>query len=122
MGDPISNIKRIHLIFKTHLDVGFTDFAARVVNNYFNSYIPRAIELAEKLRQDNSPDRFVWTTGSWLIYEYLEQAGSGERGRMENAIANGDIAWHALPFTTHSEIMDPSSLFRFGLSLSHGFQ
>lgn len=118
MSDQGLDLKRIHLIFKTHLDVGFTDFSAQVVANYFNSYIPRAIELAEALRLNGSPNRFVWTTGSWLIYEYLEQANRTERSRMENAIAHGDIVWHALPFTTHSEAMDPS-LFRFGLGLSH---
>jgi hypothetical protein len=112
-----SSISRIHLIFKTHLDVGFTDFAANVVANYFNHYIPKAIQLAARQRESGSADRFVWTTGSWLIYEYLEQAGSADRQRMEQAIAAGDIAWHALPFTTHSENMDPG-LFRFGLSLS----
>ena len=36
---------------------------------------------------------------------------------MEVAIALGEICWHALPFTTHTELMDPE-LFRFGLSLS----
>lgn len=113
----MSDIQRIHVIFKTHLDVGFTDFAANVVANYFNVYIPKAIQLAEKMREDGSVDRFVWTTGSWLIYEYLEKAGPNERKRMEAAISHGDIAWHALPFTTHSENMD-ASLFRFGLSLS----
>ena len=112
-----SGIKRIHLIFKTHLDVGFTDFAANVVDSYFHHYIPKAIALAEQLRESGSPDRFVWTTGSWLIYEYLEQASPQQRRRMEAAITSGDITWHALPFTTHSELMD-ASLFRFGLSLS----
>src|SRR5262249_15134854 len=29
----------------------------------------------------------------------------------------GDIVWHGLPLTTHSELMSPD-LFRFGLSLS----
>ena len=110
-------IRRIHVIFKTHLDVGFTDFSAKVVENYFNVYIPKAIRLAENMRQSGSPDRFIWTTGSWLIYRYLERANQAERKLMETAIANGDIAWHALPFTTHSENMD-ASLFRFGLSLS----
>src|SRR5512146_2183853 len=107
----------LHLILKTHLDVGFTDFAANVVANYFNHYIPKAIDLAARMRESGSADRFIWTTGSWLIYEYLEQASPAERQRMETAIANGDIAWHALPFTTHSENMNPG-LFRFGLSLS----
>jgi len=36
---------------------------------------------------------------------------------MEEAILAGEIAWHALPFTTHTELMD-ADLFRFGLSLS----
>ena len=36
---------------------------------------------------------------------------------MEDAILAGDITWHGLPFTTHSELMD-ADLFRFGLSLS----
>jgi hypothetical protein len=111
------DLRRIHMIFKTHLDVGFTDFSARVVENYFSSYIPRAIDLARELREHGSPNRFVWTTGSWLIYEYLEQAQKAERQRMEGAITQGDITWHALPFTMHSENLD-ASLFRFGLSLS----
>jgi hypothetical protein len=116
-------VRQVHLVFKTHLDVGFTDFARSVVDNYFQCYIPQALTLAETLRASNGPKadgpyvRFIWTTGSWLIYEYLEQAGPAERRRMEDAIAAGDIAWHALPCTFHSELLDPE-LYRFGLSLS----
>lgn len=117
LNNPSEDIQRIHIIFKTHLDVGFTDFAANVVANYFNLYIPKAIQLARQARESGSPDRFIWTTGSWLIYEYLERANPAERNQMEKAITQGDIVWHALPFTTHSENMD-ASLFRFGLSLS----
>ncbi len=108
---------RIHVIFKTHLDVGFTDYSDNVVQNYFHSYIPKAIKLARELREANYPERFIWTTGSWLIYQYLEQASTEERANMERAILEGDITWHGLPFTTHSENMD-ASLFTFGLSLS----
>src|SRR5512133_2441047 len=36
---------------------------------------------------------------------------------MEDAILRGEIAWHALPFTTHTELEDVE-LFRFGLSLA----
>jgi len=110
-------IRRVHLIFKTHLDVGFTDLAGSVVAGYFERHIPAALALAQQLRQTGAAERFVWTTGSWLIYEYLEQASPAARARMEAGIAAGDIAWHALPFTFHSELLDPG-LFRFGLSLS----
>lgn len=98
-------------------DVGFTDLAGNVVARYFSQYIPQAIDTAQSLRRQSGPARFIWTTGSWLIYEYLEQASPPERKRMEEAIAAGDIVWHGLPFTTHSELMD-ASLFQYGLSLS----
>lgn len=113
----MNEIQTVHLIFKTHLDIGFTDFARNVVATYFDVFIPKAIATAATLRQGSDRDRYVWTTGSWLIYEYLETASAEDRRRLENAIEAGDIAWHGLPFTTHSELMD-ASLFRYGLSLS----
>jgi len=42
-------IERVHLIFKTHLDVGFADLARNVVANYFQHYIPQALNMAEEL-------------------------------------------------------------------------
>lgn len=110
------NNPTVHMIFKTHLDVGFTDYAHRVVERYFRHFIPNAISLAKTLR-DSDEASFVWTTGSWLIYEYLEQASAEERRLMEDAIIAGEITWHGLPFTTHTELMD-TSLFRYGLRLA----
>jgi Domain of unknown function (DUF5054) len=112
-----ARIVRVHLVFKTHLDLGFTDLARNVAARYFAQYIPQALHVAQELRDAGVTERFVWTTGSWLIYEYLERASHAERTRMEQAIRAGDIVWHGLPFTTHSELMD-TDLFRFGLSLS----
>jgi len=119
-GEIVMNIvgvKEVYLIFKTHLDVGFTDFASNVTAQYFSRFIPEAIQTARVLRQEGRPERFVWTTGSWLIYLYLEQASLQERRMLEEAIEAGDLVWHGLPFTTHSELMD-SSLFEYGLSLA----
>jgi len=113
----MKNIDKVHVIFKTHLDIGFTDYARNVIQNYVTSYIPAALALARRMREDGQPDRFLWTTGSWLIYEYLEQAEAPARCAMEEAILAGDITWHGLPFTTHTELME-ASLFRFGLGLS----
>lgn len=114
---PKLTVNKIHVVFKTHLDVGFTDFAANVTRRYFEEFIPKALKLARILRETSETDRFIWTTGSWLIYEYLEQASPQQRAVMEDAIASGDLVWHGLPFTFHSELLD-TSLFRYGLSLS----
>lgn len=113
----MSNIERVHVIFKTHLDIGFTNLAANVVRQYREEFIPKAIELAERMAQGPGEERFVWTVGSWLIHHYLEHAGEAERLRMEQAITQGRIAWHALPFTTHTELLD-ARLLAFGLSIS----
>ncbi|QKE72876.1 DUF5054 domain-containing protein [Arthrobacter citreus] len=113
----MNDIEVVHVIFKTHLDIGFTDLAENVINQYLKSYIPKAIDLAESLEKENNTAGFVWTTGSWLINEYLKQANPEEKKKMNRAIEKGYIAWHSLPFTTHSELMD-AELFQYGLSIA----
>jgi len=102
-------VTRVLVLFKSHLDVGFTDTQEAVVRKYFDEYFPRAMEVAAALRQSGT-DRYVWTTGSWLLYEYLEQASSDQRRRVEQAVSAGDLAWHALPFSWQSETMDRSMI------------
>lgn len=113
----MNTIKRVHIIFKTHLDVGFTDLAEHVVDSYMKQFIPQALDLSEQLAKEEGNVKFVWTTGSYLIHEYLNMADTDMRFRMEEAIRQGRITWHGLPFTTHTELMD-AKLFEFGLSLS----
>ncbi len=106
-SDPA--VKRVLVMFKCHFDAGFIDTQAAVVNKYFEQYFPRAIELAAKLRETGE-ERYVWTTGSWLVYEYLEQSSAANRKRMEQALGRGDIAWHALPFSWQTELLDRSAI------------
>ncbi len=110
-------IKRVHVVFKTHLDIGFTDLASRTIDRYFDQFIPNAIESATLLRQRGKKERLVWTTGSWLIKSYLAKKEGPKAQTLVEAIRRGDITYHALPFTTHTELMD-SNLLRYGLSLS----
>jgi hypothetical protein len=107
---PSPEIKRVLIVFKCHFDAGFIDTQANVVHRYFNEFFPKAIDTAEQLDRSKGPDHanYTWTTGSWLLYEYLEQASSEQRKRMEQAIHDGFIAWHAIPFSWQSELMDPS--------------
>jgi hypothetical protein len=106
---PDPSIKRVLVMFKCHFDAGFIDTQTAVVHRYFKQFFPGAIDIAAQLRHANH-ERYVWTTGSWLLYEYLEQASPVERTRMEQAIARGDIAWHALPFTWQTEMLDKSMI------------
>jgi hypothetical protein len=95
--------------------MGFTDFASNVVKKYRQTFIPQAIELAESV--NTTKTRFVWTTGSWLVYDYLVNAGNEDKRRFSDAIEKGYIAWHALPFTMHSELLDAHS-FADGIGIA----
>ncbi|KQY72551.1 hypothetical protein ASD52_30050 [Ensifer sp. Root142] len=110
-------MKSVHLIFKTHVDLGFTDTAARVVDRYVTQYIPNALQAAAELRQANGMERLVWTLPAWMIFHALEVSDTSRRRALEAGILAGDLVWHALPFTFHSELMD-ASLFRHGLTVS----
>src|ERR1039457_421625 len=114
VSDP--TIKRVLVMFKCHFDAGFIDTQANVVRRYFDRHFPRAIETSAALKRKGS-DRYVWPAGSWLVYQYLEKASPARKKEMEQAIAAGDIAWHAIPFTWQTEFMD-STLIAGALSLS----
>lgn len=103
------HVRRVLVMFKCHFDAGFIDTQQHVVQKYFQQYFPAAIRVARESRQQGKP-RYVWTTGSWLLYRYLEQASGTVRKDAEQAIADGDLAWHALPFNWQTELMDESQI------------
>ena len=106
-------MKKVFVVSKTHLDLGFTDYAENIRQKYIDKFIPEAIDLAEKVNKDGKK-YFVWTTGSWIIKEALKY----EKGRekLEKALIEGNIVPHAMPFTTHTELLDEDSL-DYGLSI-----
>ena len=105
-------VKEVLVLFKTHLDIGYSDYAKTIVDKYINEFIPKAIKLGYKLRGTDTP--FVWTVGSWLINEALKYDTDTS---VAKAIEDGIIAWHGVPFTTHTELMS-KELFEYGLSIS----
>lgn len=108
-------MKKVIVVSKTHLDLGFTDYAENIRRKYIDSFIPSAIELAEKVNTDKNKS-FVWTTGSWILKEALEYSTQEQRVNLENALKCGNIVPHAMPFTTHTELLDEDTL-NYGLSI-----
>ena len=106
-------MKKVIVVSKTHLDLGFTDYAENIRQKYIDKFIPEAIDLAESVNK-NGKKYFVWTTGSWILKEVLSVPE--KKAQLEKAIREGNIAPHAMPFTTHTELLDEDSL-DFGLSI-----
>lgn len=110
-------VTKVYVLFKTHLDVGFTNLSSVVTKRYMDEFIPKALEVSEKLQADHSGERYVWTTGSWLIWKYLHSASPNDVKRLEKALRRGDIVWNAVPYTVESETMN-RDLFETTLLLS----
>lgn len=111
-------MKKLFVVSKTHLDLGFTDFAETIRRTYMDSFIPGAIRLAQQVNTAEKKS-FVWTTGSWILKEALKYGTAEQRASLEKAIQNGDIVPHAMPFTTHTELLDAETL-EYGLSIVDG--
>lgn len=111
------SIEKVFVVFKTHLDVGFTDYSSVVTQNYLNKFIPKALEVSGQLRRENSECRYVWTVGAWLVWKYLQEATSEEKERLVTAIQAGDIVWNGVPYTVESEVMN-KEMFESCLLLS----
>jgi len=107
-------IKKVYLVTKTHLDLGYTDLARNILKQYIDLFIPEAIRIAIKLNTDVK--KFVWTTGSWILDTALKTGNPSQVKALSSAMQRGDIVAHALPFTTHTELMDEDS-FRYGLQI-----
>jgi hypothetical protein len=110
-------ITRVHVVSKTHLDLGFTGQAAGVVEEYLDVYIPRVIAVNRLLRAAGRSERLTWTLGSWMVHEYLDRTDGRQRREFEDAVAQEFIVWHALPFTLQTEFMT-AALLREALRLS----
>ena len=95
-------VSKVYVVFKTHLDVGFTDLSS----------------VVEKRRADRSGERYVWTTGSWLVWKYLQTASDRDVERLEKAIRQGDIVWNGVPYTVETESMN-LDLLETNLLLAH---
>lgn len=113
-------VDQIILVFKTHFDIGYTDMATNVVKRYRTTMIDRALEVVDENRGLPSDQQFVWTLSGWPMHEIFEDwpGQTPERmRRIEQALEQGRFVVHALPFTTHTELLEPEDVVR-GLGFS----
>ena len=111
------DIRKVHLVFKTHLDIGFTDFSGNVLDHYVYNFIPAAMKAAQEYNEPGKPKRFVWTAGSFIVGLALRTLPGEAAAQLDDAIRRGDITYHGLPFTMHSELCG-LELFNAGLGIT----
>ena len=98
-------IKKIIVVFKTHFDIGFTELAEKVISYYSKGLMPDVIRTCEKAREYNPDLPYVWTMSSWPLKKILTNPETEKdvREKALKMIDSGELTWHMLPYTTHTE-------------------
>ena len=116
-------INKVILVFKTHFDIGFTDLAANVIDIYSNSMLEEVLATC-KATQHMGKQQYVWTSSAWPLQSILQNASEDKRRELEALIERGQIAWHALAFTSHTDFCSAEEYIeslRFGRELSQQY-
>lgn len=95
-------IKKVILVFKTHFDIGFTDLAENVMKAYAGPMLKEVIATCNSTAHMGK-QKYVWTMPAWPLKFITEHCGEEWRGELERLILKGQIVWHALPFTSHTD-------------------
>ena len=111
-------VEHVWVVFKTHLDIGYTDTIEQVLKEYRVNMMDGALKVVEASRDLPPEQRFSWTLAGWPLAHVLgPQQEPSRKARIEQAVREGAITFHALPFTTHTETQDLEDLVR-GLGFS----
>ncbi len=106
------------------MDIGFTGLAKEVMKSYKEDMLNDVLEVCENTQNQNKNHQYVWTMPSWLLWKTLEGLSEEKRERVEDLIKRGQLTWHALPFTTHTEFCGVEDYIRglyFSKQLSQRF-
>lgn len=118
LGRPLApkpaRIEQVIVVFKTHFDIGYTDMASNVVARYRTTMIDKALEVVDQNRDLPSSQQFAWTIPGWPMHQIVdwpEQTPERKR-RVLQAFRDGRFVVHALPFSTHTELLEAEDLVR----------
>lgn len=112
------NLKKVFVVFKTHFDIGFTHLAKEVVSWYGKGMIEDVLQVCRATKDEPEGHRYVWTVPSWPMRKTLETIEKPEvLEETEEYLHSGQLVWHGLPFTTHTEVSGVEDFIR-GMEIS----
>lgn len=92
---------KVITVFKTHVDIGFTDLPSKVLDSYSSNMLLRVVEICERTYHAKHP--LVWTMPAFVLHYALRNCTNELKSRVERLIREDRIVWHALPFTLKTE-------------------
>ncbi len=116
-------VKKIILVFKTHFDIGFTDLAENVIQSYGSKMLREVIETCNATGKLGKL-RYVWTMPAWPLWYICQNCDPELKPELDRLIREGQIVWHGLPFTSHTDFSAPeeyAQTLRYSKELSQWY-
>lgn len=112
---------KIIAVFKTHFDIGFTDLSENILKTLCGDMLKNVIRVCRDTSGRPKGKRYIWTMPSEPLRYLLESDYVDEEDRktLIELINNGQIAWHGMPFTVHTDFCGLNELI-YGLGISAG--
>ncbi len=92
---------KVIAVFKTHVDIGFTDLPRKILAAYSDTLLTRIVEACERTQNTELP--LVWTMPAFVLHYALRNSVKELKERAEALIKKDLLVWHALPFTLKTE-------------------
>lgn len=118
-GPDTNQVSDIVVVFKMHVDIGYTSWAEGVLQKYSHEMLDETLKSIDNTSTLPGSEQFVWTIPGWPLQYMLDHCSPDNKPRLEKAIREGRIVPHALPFTFETEASDLENLVR-GLSVTSG--
>ena len=99
---------KVIAVFKTHVDIGFTDLPRKILSAYSDTLLTRIVEACESTQNTQFP--LVWTMPAFVLHYSLRNCTEELKQRAENLIRKEQLVWHALPFTLKTEFFSSYEL------------
>ena len=110
----------VHVVFSSHLDVGFSNLSANVIQRYFDVYYPLAVNITRALHNSSTP--YVYMTHAYvlgLLFDCPPNMGltcpsAALQADVASIVRDGDLTFHAFPFNAEMEFYT-TELFEAGI-------
>src|SRR5688500_15060682 len=112
-------LRKVVVIFKTHFDLGFTGLPHEVMAEYTGRMFSQVREVVTATTAKADGMAFNWTMPAWPLKQLLHDPSLPKETRTaaRKLVEQGNLSWHAWPFTTHTAFCGLEELVR-GLHIS----
>ena len=111
-------LEEVIITWKCHLDVGYTHTVPEVIHKYRADDMDKLLAMFEQTKNAPEPERFRWMLPAWAMEVVLDEQQTPERRvKLEEAVKQHRLMWHAMPYTFEAEAADIEELVR---DLSYG--